>query len=43
MSADFVRASRLYDVGSRTALVHPAAQANDSDVRRALEDHESRA
>lgn len=33
--SEFVRANCLYDVASRTPIVHPAHQASD-DVRRAL-------
>ncbi|WP_279387662.1 hypothetical protein [Natrarchaeobius chitinivorans] len=33
----FVPASQLYDVSSGTSVVHPAHQATDADVRRALE------
>ncbi|WP_267877917.1 hypothetical protein [Natrinema versiforme] len=33
----FVRASELYDLESRTPITHPAAQATDEQVRRALE------
>jgi len=36
MTGEFVRASRLYDVESRTPIAHPATQATDADVRRAL-------
>ncbi|WP_281246927.1 hypothetical protein [Natrinema salaciae] len=35
--AGFVPASRLYDVESGTPIAHPAHQATDEDVRRALE------
>ncbi|UHQ96021.1 hypothetical protein [Natrinema halophilum] len=35
--AEFVPASRLYDVKSRTPIAHPAHQAIDEDVRRAVE------
>ena len=38
----FVPASQLYDVGSQTPIAHPAHQATDDDVRRALEDGGSR-
>lgn len=38
----FVPASQLYDVGSQTPIAHPAHQATDEDVRRALEEQESR-
>ncbi|WP_436343755.1 hypothetical protein [Natronorubrum sp. FCH18a] len=34
--SEFVPASRLYDVESRTPTAHPAHQATDADVRRAL-------
>jgi len=37
MSPEFVRASRLYDVESRTPIAHPAVQASDADVRRAVD------
>ncbi|AFO58810.1 MULTISPECIES: hypothetical protein [Natrinema] len=37
MTAEFVRASRLYDVETRTPIAHPTYQATESDVRRALE------
>ncbi|MCU4743391.1 hypothetical protein [Natronoglomus mannanivorans] len=37
----FVPASRLYDVHSETTIEHPAVQALDDDVRRALERGES--
>ncbi|WP_255168476.1 hypothetical protein [Natrononativus amylolyticus] len=37
MTREFVRASRLYHVPSRTPIAHPATQADDDDVRRALE------
>ncbi|QCC59415.1 DUF1643 domain-containing protein [Natrinema thermotolerans] len=40
MRSGFVRASELYDVDSRTPIAHPAHQATDTDVRRALEDRE---
>ncbi|WP_339102509.1 hypothetical protein [Haloterrigena salinisoli] len=43
MSEEFVSASELYDVESRTPIVHPAHQATDADVRRALENREIRA
>ncbi|WP_276252992.1 hypothetical protein [Halomontanus rarus] len=33
----FVPASRLYDVPSGTTIEHPALEATDDDVRRALE------
>ncbi|MCU4972943.1 hypothetical protein OB955_09325 [Halobacteria archaeon AArc-m2/3/4] len=39
----FVPASRLYDVRSKTTIEHPAAQASDADVQRALEEREIRA
>ncbi|SER93515.1 hypothetical protein [Natrinema salaciae] len=35
--AVFVPANRLYDVESGTVIAHPATQASDEDVRRALE------
>ncbi|MXV63880.1 hypothetical protein GS429_17800 [Natronorubrum sp. JWXQ-INN-674] len=42
--SEFVPASRLYNVESRTPIAHPAHQATDDDVRRALEgDREIRA
>ncbi|WP_176393213.1 hypothetical protein [Natronolimnobius baerhuensis] len=41
--SEFVRASRLYHVWSRTPIAHPAHQASDVDVRRALEEREVRA
>ena len=37
MTPEFVPASRLYDVASRTPIAHPATQATDHDVRQALE------
>ena len=37
MTLEFVPASRLYDVSSRTPIAHPADQVTDEDVRRALE------
>lgn len=44
MSADtptprncFVRASELYRVSDSTRVIHPAKEATDSDVRRAVE------
>ncbi|AFO55970.1 MULTISPECIES: hypothetical protein [unclassified Natrinema] len=40
MHSGFVRASRLYDVASRTPIAHPTHQATDEDVRHALEDRE---
>ncbi|ELZ07736.1 hypothetical protein C478_19274, partial [Natrinema thermotolerans DSM 11552] len=40
MRSGFVRASELYDVDSRTLIAHPAHQATDADVRRALENRE---
>lgn len=40
--SEFVPASQLYDVGSRTPIAHPAHQATDNDVRRALEEREIR-
>ena len=39
----FVPASQLYDVRSQTPIAHPAHQATDEDVRRALEAGEIRA
>jgi len=39
----FVPANRLYDIESRTPIAHPAHQATDADVRRALENREVRA
>ena len=39
----FVRASELYDVDSRTPIAHPAHQASDDEVKRALEQREVRA
>ena len=36
----FVPASELYDVESQTPIAHPAHQATDADVRRALEDQD---
>ncbi|WP_255518392.1 MULTISPECIES: hypothetical protein [Haloferax] len=33
---DFVRASKLYHVESQTAVRHPALDATDADVRRAV-------
>ena len=36
----FVPASELYDIESQTPIAHPAHQATDADVRRALEDRE---
>ncbi|MCU4741141.1 J domain-containing protein [Natronoglomus mannanivorans] len=41
-NARFVPASRLYDVHSGTTIEHPAVQASDDDVRRALEEREIR-
>ncbi|MCU4744286.1 hypothetical protein [Natronoglomus mannanivorans] len=38
----FVLASRLYDVPSGTTIEHPALEATDDDVRRALEEREIR-
>ncbi|SIS14523.1 hypothetical protein SAMN05421752_11422 [Natronorubrum thiooxidans] len=38
----FVPASQLYDVRSQTPIAHPAHQATDEDVRRALEAREIR-
>ena len=43
MCSGFVPASQLYDVENRTPIVHPAHQATDEDVRRALADREVRA
>ncbi len=43
MCSEFVRASELYDVESRTPIAHPAHQATDTDVQRALGDREVRA
>ncbi|SFC65510.1 hypothetical protein SAMN05444422_11356 [Halobiforma haloterrestris] len=43
MCEEFVPASRLYHVESRTPIAHPAHQASDEDVREALEDREVRA
>ena len=40
--SEFVRASRLYDVSSRSPIAHPAHQATDADVRRALEARDDR-
>ncbi|WP_277410045.1 hypothetical protein [Natrinema longum] len=37
MTDEFVRASRLYDVETRTVLVHPAYQATDDEIRHSLE------
>ncbi|MFC3960349.1 hypothetical protein [Halovivax cerinus] len=37
MTGEFVRASRLFDVESRTPIAHPATQATDRDVRKAIE------
>ncbi|MFC4247251.1 hypothetical protein ACFOZ7_09615 [Natribaculum luteum] len=37
MREAFVPASRLYDVRSGNRIAHPARQASDDDVRRALE------
>ncbi|WP_264182220.1 hypothetical protein [Natrinema amylolyticum] len=37
MTDVFVRASRLYNVETRSVVVHPAHQATDDEVRRALE------
>ncbi|WP_247729912.1 hypothetical protein [Halovivax limisalsi] len=36
MTGEFVRASRLYDVESRTPIAHPATQATDAEVREAI-------
>ncbi|MXV63294.1 hypothetical protein GS429_14710, partial [Natronorubrum sp. JWXQ-INN-674] len=41
--SEFVRASQLYLVESRTPIAHPAHQATDDDVARALEQREVRA
>ena len=41
--SEFVPASQLYIVESRTPIAHPAHQATDADVRRALEEREIRA
>lgn len=41
--SEFVPASQLYDVESRTPIAHPAHQATDGEVQRALEDREIRA
>ena len=41
--SEFVRASQLYLVESRMPIAHPAHQATDADVRRALEQQEIRA
>ncbi|AEH35963.1 hypothetical protein [Halopiger xanaduensis] len=40
--SEFVRANRLYDVENRTPIAHPAHQASDADVRRALEERDDR-
>lgn len=40
--SEFVPASRLYDVDSRMPIAHPAHQATNADVRRALEQREIR-
>ena len=40
--SEFVPASELYDIESRTPIAHPAHQATDADVRRALEQREVR-
>ena len=40
---EFVPASRLYDLESRTPIAHPAHQATDADVRKALKQREIRA
>jgi len=40
MHSGFVRASELYDVENGMPIAHPAHQATDADVRRALEDRE---
>ena len=39
----FVPASRLYNVRSQTPIAHPAHQATDDGVRRALEARKTRA
>ncbi|AXR78478.1 hypothetical protein AArc1_2162 [Natrarchaeobaculum sulfurireducens] len=36
--AVFVPASELYDVSSRTPIVHPAYLVTDNDVRQTFED-----
>lgn len=36
MRTEFVRASTLYHVASRTVVRHPALDATDADVRRAI-------
>ena len=38
--SEFVRATDLYDIESRAPIAHPAHQATDIDVHRALEDRE---
>ncbi len=38
MREAFVPASRLYDVRSGNRIAHPARQASDDDVRRAVEE-----
>lgn len=43
MTTEFVPASRLYHVESRTPIAHPAHQASDEDVRDALEERAVRA
>ncbi|MDS0473795.1 hypothetical protein [Natrinema sp. 1APR25-10V2] len=43
MRDEFVPASRLYDVESRTPIAHPAHQATDADVRQAFEEREAQA
>ncbi|NGM69993.1 hypothetical protein G6M89_13405 [Natronolimnobius sp. AArcel1] len=40
--SEFVRASRLYHVSSRTPIAHPAHQASDDDVRHVPEDRKIR-
>ncbi|WP_267903128.1 hypothetical protein [Natronococcus pandeyae] len=39
---EFVPASQLYHVASRTPIAHPAEQATDEQVRRAFETGGSR-
>ncbi|ELY46168.1 hypothetical protein [Natronorubrum tibetense] len=41
--SEFVPASQLYIVESRTPIAHPAHQATDADVQNALEEREIRA
>lgn len=38
MTNHFVPASQLYDVANGTVLEHPANQATDEEVRRAIAD-----